>query len=323
MTPLYDRDGWIWLDGDWVAWRDATTHLLTHSLHYGMGCFEGVRAYSGPSGTHLFRAEAHTRRLVESAHILDIPLAFDGQSLIEAQRQCLVHNELQDAYLKPTIFLGAEGLGLRAKGLTTHVMVAAWDLGAYITPQAASVGLRAITASWSRHHVNVTACRSKTNGNYVNSMMALNSAVKADFDETVMLDTEGYVAEASAANIFLLRDGVLHTPPTTSCLQGITRDSVIQLARDVLGTEVVERRITRDELYTADEAFVTGTAAEILPLRELDGRHIGALKGAPAATEPVAADSFTARIQALYQRVTCGDLGDDLRDYASWLTPAG
>ncbi|MDN3553786.1 branched-chain amino acid transaminase [Halomonas almeriensis] len=322
MTPLYDRDGWIWLDGEWLPWRDAMTHLLTHSLHYGMGCFEGVRAYSGASGTQLFRAEAHTRRLVESAHILDIPLSFNSEALIEAQRQCLVRNELKDAYLKPTIFLGAEGLGLRAKGLTTHVMVAAWDLGAYITPEAASVGLRAITASWSRHHVNVTACRAKTNGNYVNSIMALNSAVKAGFDETLMLDTEGYVAEASAANVFMLRDGVLHTPPTTSCLQGITRDSVMHLAREVLDTEVVERRITRDELYTADEAFVTGTAAEILPLRELDGRHIGALKGALAPDQPVAGDSFTAHIQALYHRVTRGDLQDDLTAYANWLTSA-
>ncbi|OBX36044.1 branched-chain-amino-acid aminotransferase [Halomonas elongata] len=200
-------------------------------------------------------------------------------------------------------------------------MVAAWDLGAYISPEAAAIGLRAITSSWARHHVNVSACRAKTNGNYVNSIMALNSAVKAGFDETLMLDTEGYVAEASAANVFLLRDGVLHTPQTTSCLQGITRDSVIRLARDVMGVEVVERRITRDEVYTADEAFVTGTAAEILPLRELDGRHIGALVGAPSPSHPIDESSFTARLQALYRRVTRGELGDGLEGYAEWLTP--
>lgn len=321
MTPLYDRDGWLWLDGEWLPWREATTHLLTHSLHYGMGCFEGVRAYAGPAGTHLFRAEAHTRRLVDSAHILDIPLAFDTEALLEAQRQCLVRNELRDAYLKPTVFLGAEGLGLRAKGLTTHVLVAAWDLGAYISPEAAAIGLRAITSSWARHHVNVSACRAKTNGNYVNSIMALNSAVKAGYDETLMLDTEGYVAEASAANIFLLRDGVLHTPQTTSCLQGITRDSVIRLAREVLGLEVQERRITRDEIYTADEAFVTGTAAEILPLRELDGRRVGVMAGMPPPGEPIPDESVTARLQRLYHRVTRGELDDDLATFGDWLTP--
>ncbi|PRY70693.1 branched-chain amino acid transaminase [Halomonas ventosae] len=322
MTPLYDRDGWIWHDGEWLPWRDARTHMLTHSLHYGMGCFEGVRAYDGPRGTHLFRVAEHTRRLLDSAHALDIPLSFDDEALIEAQRQCLARNGLTNAYLKPTVFLGAEGLGLRAKGLTTHVMIAAWDLGDYISPEAAAIGLRALTSSWARHHVNISLCRAKTNGHYVNSILALNTAVKAGFDETIMLDPEGYVAEASAANVFLLRDGVLHTPEVTSCLQGITRDSVIRLAREVLGIEVRERRITRDELYTADEAFVTGTAAELLPLRELDGRHIGARAGAPPPDKPIAEASLTARLQRLYHRVTRGDLGDDLQGFAGWLTGA-
>jgi branched-chain amino acid aminotransferase len=321
MTPLHDRDGWIWHDGDWLPWRDAKTHLLTHTLHYGMGCFEGVRAYEGPRGTHLFRVAEHTRRLVESAHSLDMPLAVSETELIEAQRQCLPRNNLTNAYLKPTVYFGAEGLGLRAKGLTVHVMIAAWDLGDYISPQAASIGLRALTSSWSRHHVNISLCRAKTNGHYVNSMLALNTAVKAGFDETLMLDPEGYVAEASAANVFLLRDGVLHTPEITSCLQGITRDSVIRLAREVLGIEVRERRITRDELYTADEAFVTGTAAEILPLRELDGRQVGARAGAPPPEHPIAEDSLTSHLQRLFRRVTRGDLGDDLQDFADWLTP--
>lgn len=322
MTPLYDRDGWIWHDGEWLPWRDARTHMLTHSLHYGMGCFEGVRAYAGPQGTHLFRVAEHTRRLLDSAHALDIPLSFDDEALIEAQRQSLARNGLTNAYLKPTVFLGAEGMGLRAKGLTTHVMIAAWDLGDYISPEAAAIGLRALTSSWARHHVNISLCRAKTNGHYVNSILALNTAVKAGFDETIMLDPEGYVAEASAANVFLLRDGVLHTPEVTSCLQGITRDSVIRLAREVLGIEVRERRITRDELYTADEAFVTGTAAELLPLRELDGRHIGARAGAPPPDQPIAEASLTARLQRLYHRVTRGDLGDDLQGFAGWLTDA-
>ena len=320
MTPLYDRDGWIWHDGEWLPWRDAHTHMLTHSLHYGMGCFEGVRAYNGPRGTHLFRVAEHTRRLLDSAHALDIPLSFDDETLIQAQRQCLTRNGLTNAYLKPTVYLGAEGLGLRAKGLTVHVMIAAWDLGDYVSPEAAAIGLRALTSSWARHHVNISLCRAKTNGNYVNSILALNTAVKAGFDETIMLDPEGYVAEASAANVFLLRDGVLHTPEVTSCLQGITRDSVIRLAREVLNIEVQERRITRDELYTADEAFVTGTAAELLPLRELDGRHIGARAGAPPPGQPIAEASLTARLQRLYKQVTRGDLDDDLEGFAGWLT---
>ncbi|MBH8580555.1 branched-chain amino acid transaminase [Bisbaumannia pacifica] len=319
-TPLYDRDGWLWLDGDWLPWREAQTHLLTHSLHYGMGCFEGVRAYAGPGGTHLFRVVEHTRRLLDSAHALDIPLSCSADELIQAQRQCLTKNGLSNAYLKPTVFLGAEGLGLRAKGLTSHVMIAAWDLGDYISPQAARLGLRALTSSWARHHVNISLCRAKTNGHYVNAMLALNTAVKAGFDEAIMLDPEGYVAEASAANVFLLRDGVLHTPEVTSCLQGITRDSVIRLAREVLGMEVRERRITRDELYLADEAFLTGTAAELLPLRELDGRHIGARAGAPAVGEPIADDSLTARLQALYRRVTRGELAPELAAFRDWLT---
>ena len=322
MTPLYDRDGWLWQDGEWLAWRDARTHLLTHSLHYGMGCFEGVRAYAGPNGTHLFRVAEHTRRLLDSAHALDIPLFFDADTLVQAQRQCLARNGLINAYLKPTVYLGAEGLGLRAKGLTTHLMIPAWDLGEYISAEAAAIGLRALTSSWARHHVNISLCRAKTNGHYVNSMLALNTAVKAGFDETIMLDPEGYVAEASAANVFLLRDGVLHTPEVTSCLQGITRDSVICLAREVLGIEVRERRITRDELYIADEAFVTGTAAEILPLRELDGRHIGARAGAPPPGRPIAEASLTARLQRLYHDVTRAKSGPALEAFGAWLTPA-
>lgn len=322
MTPLFDRDGWLWHDGDWLAWRDAHTHLLTHSLHYGLGCFEGVRAYAGPKGTRLFRVAEHTRRLLDSAHVLDIPLSYDADTLIQAQRQCLERNDLTNAYLKPTVYLGAEGLGLRARGLSTHVMIPAWDLGDYISPEAASIGLRALTSSWARHHVNISMCRAKTNGHYVNSMLALNTAVKAGFDETIMLDPEGYVAEASAANVFLLRDGVLHTPEVTSCLQGITRDSVIRLTREVLGIEVQERRITRDELYIADEAFVTGTAAEILPLRELDGRHIGARAGAPAADRPIPRESLTARLQRLYRDVTRGQPGPATEAFGDWLTPA-
>ncbi|MFC2992051.1 branched-chain amino acid transaminase [Halomonas tibetensis] len=323
MTPLDDRDGWIWMDGEWLPWREARVHVLTHTLHYGMGCFEGVRAYAGHHGSHLFRVAEHTRRLADSAYALDMPLPFDEAAIIAAQRECLARNDLTNAYLKPTVFFGSEGLGLRAKGLSVHVMIAAWDLGNYISADAASIGLRAMTSSWARHHVNISLCRAKTNGHYVNAMLALNTAVKAGFDETIMLDPEGYLAEASAANVFLLRDGVLHTPEVTSCLQGITRDSVIRLAREVLGVEVRERRITRDELYTADEAFLTGTAAEILPLRELDGRHIGGRAGAPPPGHPIEVNSLTARLQRLYRRVACGELDGELQAFRGWLTPVG
>ncbi|QJQ94640.1 MULTISPECIES: branched-chain amino acid transaminase [Halomonadaceae] len=324
MTPLYDRDGHIWHNGEWLPWREAQVHLLTHTLHYGLGCFEGVRAYHGPRGTHLFRVAEHTRRLLDSTHSLDMPLEWTAEQLIETQRECIRRNGLTNAYLKPTVYFGAEGMGLRATGLTTNVMVAGWDLGDYLTAEKAKIGLRLLTSSWARHHVNISLCRAKTNGHYVNSILALNTAIKAGFDDTLMLDPEGYVAEASAANVFMLRDGVLHTPEITSCLQGITRDSVIRLAREVLGVEVSERRITRDELYTADEAFLTGTAAEILPLRELDGRHVGGrIAGAPRVDEPIGDASVTARLQRLYRRVVRGDLGDDLTAYEGWLTAAG
>lgn len=311
MDSISDRDGWFWLNGEFLPWREAKGHLLTHTLHYGMGCFEGVRAYGGPHGSHLFRVEAHTRRLLDSAHSLDMPLVYSAEQLIDAQREALRRNDLHDAYLKPTVFFGAEGMGLRAQGLSVNVMIPAWYLGHYISAEAVEEGLRVLTSSWSRHHVNISLCRAKTNGHYVNSMLALNTAVKAGFDETLMLDPEGYVAEGSAENVFLVRDGVLHTPEVTSCLQGITRDSVITLARERLGMTVHERRITRDELYTADEAFFTGTAAEILPIRELDGRAIGQESLRP----------LTRELQRLYQRLVRSELGEDLKAYRDWLLP--
>ncbi len=311
MKPLSELDGWFWLNGEFIPWGEAKGHLLTHTLHYGMGCFEGVRAYDGPAGPHLFRVREHTRRLLDSVHALDMPLEYSADTLVEAQRQAVKRNNLTDAYAKPTVYYGAEGLGLRAKGLTVNVMIPAWHLPHYISAEAPRVGLRVLTSSWARHHVNISLCRAKTNGHYVNSMLALNTAVKAGFDETLMLDPEGYVAEGSAENVFLLRDGVLHTPEVTSCLQGITRDTVITLARERLGIEVRERRITRDELYIADEAFFTGTAAEILPIRELDGRRVGRGEGRPV----------TEQLQQLYHRLVRGDLGEDLQAYRDWLYP--
>lgn len=311
MASISDRDGWLWQDGEWKAWREAQTHVLTHTLHYGMGCFEGVRAYAGASGRHLFRADDHTRRLVDSAHVLDIPLTHTQDELVVLQGEAVRRNGLDSAYIKPTVYLGAEGMGLRAAGLSTHIIVPAWSLGAYISSTAAEKGLRVLTSSWHRQHVNVSPCRAKTNGHYVNSMLALDTAVKAGFDETLMLDPQGYVAEGSAENVFLVRDGVLHTPAVTSCLQGITRDTVITLARERLGLRVEERLITRDELYIADEAFFTGTAAEILPIRELDGRTIGHAGDYPIVRE----------LQRLYHRLVRGDWGDDLEAYRDWLRP--
>jgi len=322
MTSMHDRDGWIWNNGNWLPWREATTHMLNHTLHYGMGCFEGVRAYQGATGTHIFRLHDHTRRLIDSAHSLDMNLEWSIEALNQVQCAAVVRNGLANAYIKPTVYFGSEGMGLRAQGLSTNIMIPAWDLGDYLSPEAARIGLSALTSSWSRHHVNISLCRAKTNGHYVNSMLALNTAVKAGFDETLMLDPEGYVAEASAANVFLWRDGCLHTPEITSCLQGITRDTVIELARKVLKVEVRERRITRDELYTADEAFLTGTAAEILPLRRLDGRVIGNRSTGLSDPEQAIGDAtITAQLQRLYHRLVRGDLGEDLSSFSAWLTP--
>ena len=313
MASISELDGWFWLNGNFIPWGEAKGHLLTHTLHYGMGCFEGVRAYDGPAGPHLFRVQDHTRRLLDSAHILDMDVAYSAEDLAEAQREAVRRNHLTDAYAKPTVYFGAEGMGLRAQGLSVNVMIPAWHLPHYISATAAQEGLRVLTSSWARHHVNISMCRAKTNGHYVNSMMALNTAVKAGYDETLMLDPEGYVAEGSAENIFLVRDGVLHTPEVTSCLQGITRDTVMTLARERLGIDVRERRITRDELYIADEAFFTGTAAEILPIRELDGRRVGRGEGRPVTEE----------LQQLYHRLVRGDLEHDLKAYRDWLYPVG
>ena len=311
MQPISELEGWFWLNGKFIPWGEARGHLLTHTLHYGMGCFEGVRAYDGPGGPQLFRVQDHTRRLLDSAHALDMPLDYSAEALVEAQREAVRRNKLTDAYVKPTVYFGAEGMGLRAQGLSVNLMIPAWHLPHYISADAPRVGLRVLTSSWARHHVNISLCRAKTNGHYVNSILALNTAVKAGFDETLMLDPEGYVAEGSAENVFLLRDGVLHTPEVTSCLQGITRDTVMTLARERLGIEVRERRITRDELYTADEAFFTGTAAEILPIRELDGRRVGRGAGRPV----------TEQLQQLYRRLVRGELEQDLLAYRDWLCP--
>jgi branched-chain amino acid aminotransferase len=286
---MADRDGVIWFDGEMCPWREATTHVLTHTLHYGMGVFEGVRAYDAEQGTAVFRLKEHTDRLFRSAHILQMPMPYDKSTLNEAQLAVVRENNLQSAYLRPMCFYGSEGMGLRADNLKVHVIVAAWEWGAYLGKENLEKGIRIRTSSFTRHHVNITMCKAKANGNYMNSMLALNEALTCGYDEAMMLDNEGYVAEGSGENIFIVRNGVLYTPDLTSALEGVTRDTIMVLAREE-GLEIREKRITRDEVYVADEAFFTGTAAEVTPIREVDNRTIGSGGRGPV----------TARLQTLY-----------------------
>lgn len=273
-TSFSDRDGFIWNDGQLVPWREATVHVLTHSLHYGMAAFEGVRAYKAAKGTAIFRLQDHTDRLFESAHILRMKMLFDRDTINQAQCEVLRANNLESGYLRPIVFYGSEGMGLRADNLSTHVMIAAWDWGAYLGADGIKNGIRVKTSSFARLHVNVAMCRAKACGHYTNSILALQEALDNGADEALLLDTNGYVMEGSGENIFVVQNNRVITPNLTSALDGITRRTVIQLL-DEMGYEVQERMITRDEIYIADEAFFTGTAAEVTPIRELDSRAIG------------------------------------------------
>lgn len=279
-----DRDGVIWLDGEMVDWRDANIHVLTHTLHYGMGVFEGVRAYNTPKGPAIFRLQEHTDRLFRSAHILRMPMPFDKETINQANIKAVAENNLDSAYIRPMVFYGSEGMGLRADNLESHVMVAAWSWGSYLGDDGLEKGIRIRTSSYTRHHVNITMCKAKANGNYMNSMLALREALECGYDEALLLDNEGYVAEGSGENIFIVRNNKIYTPDLTSALEGITRETVVQLANES-GYEVIEKRITRDEVYVADEAFFTGTAAEVTPIREVDGRTIGSGSRGPITKE--------------------------------------
>jgi len=293
---MEDRDGVIWFDGEMVPWRDAKVHVLTHSLHYGMGVFEGIRAYQTKNkDTAIFRLQEHTRRLFDSAHILGISIPYDQQTINEACRAAVRENKLDSAYIRPLCFYGSEGMGLRADNLKVHVMIAAWHWGAYLGAEGIEKGIRIHTSSYTRHHVNITMCKAKATGNYMNSMLALQEALAGGYDEALLLDTEGYVAEGSGENIFIVRDGILYTPDLTSALAGITRATIFTFA-DELDLTIREKRISRDEVYIADEAFFTGTAAEVTPIRELDGRTIGEGKRGP----------ITERLQTLYFDVVHG-----------------
>lgn len=284
-----DRDGVIWLDGEFVPWRDAKIHVLTHTLHYGLGVFEGVRAYKAEKGTAIFRMHEHTERLFRSAKIMRMTMPFGKNVINEACIMSVRNNNLETAYIRPMCFYGSEGMGLRADNLKTHVMVAAWSWGSYLGKDGLEKGIRIKTSSYTRHHVNISMCKAKANGNYMNSMLALQEALDCGYDEALLLDNEGYVSEGSGENIFIVRNNQLITPELTSALEGITRDTIIKMAQDE-GIEVREKRITRDEIYIADEAFFTGTAAEVTPIREMDGRVIG-----NGARGPV-----TERLQQLY-----------------------
>jgi branched-chain amino acid aminotransferase len=304
---MADRDGVIWMDGELVPWREAKVHVLTHTFHYGLGVFEGVRAYKTEDrGTCVFRLKEHTDRLFNSAHILAMDIPFNREELNQAQRQVVRENNLDEGYLRPMCFYGSEGMGLRADNLKTHVMIAAWDWPSYMEPEARDRGIKVRTSSYTRHHVNITMCKAKANGNYINSMMALKEALDSGCEEALLLDNEGYVAEGSGENIFIVRDEKIYTPELTSCLAGITRDAIFNFAKE-LGYDIIERRITRDEVYVADEAFFTGTAAEVVPIRELDVRTIGAGSRGP----------LTETLQTMYFDQVKGRR----TQYPEWLTP--
>ena len=304
-SSMADRDGVIWYDGKMVNWRDATTHVLTHTLHYGMGVFEGVRAYKTDKGTAIFRLKEHTDRLFRSAHILQMKMPFTKEEMMEAQKAAVRENNLESAYMRPMAFYGAEAMGISAKTLSTHVIVAAWKWGAYMGQEALDNGIRVKTSSFSRHHVNITMCKAKANGNYMNSILAHQEAAQDGYDEALLLDVDGFVAEGSGENVFIVRNGKLITPDLTSALEGITRDTIVQLAGEI-GLQVVEKRITRDEVYSADEAFFTGTAAEVTPIRELDNRAIGEGKRGP----------ITEKLQTMYFDIVKGKSAK----HAHWLT---
>lgn len=284
-----DRDGTIWLDGEFLPWREAKIHVLTHTLHYGMGVFEGLRAYATADGTAIFRLREHCERMHRSAYILNMKIPFSVEQLMEAICEVVRRNKLGSGYIRPMAFYGAEGMGIRADNLSVHVTVAAWEWGTYLGEENLKKGIRVRVSSYARHHVNVSMCRAKANGHYINSMLALQEAVDTGYDEALMLDTNGFVMEGTGENLFIVRDGVVYTPDLTSALDGITRNAVIQFIGE-LGLKLVEKRITRDEVYICDEAFFTGTAAEVVPIRELDNRSIGSGSRGP----------ITEKIQTLF-----------------------
>jgi branched-chain amino acid aminotransferase len=303
---MADRDGMIWYDGKLVPWREATTHVLTHSLHYGLSVFEGVRAYKTVDGTAIFRLAEHTDRLFNSGRIYLMQIPYSKDEIMAAQREVVRANKLESCYLRPIAFYGSEKMGVSPKGAKVHVAIAAWPWGAYLGADALEKGIRVKTSSFARHHVNVTMSRAKFAGTYANSILANQEATMDGYDEALLLDVDGFVAEGSGENIFVVKNGKLYEPELTSALVGITRDSIITVARE-FGLEVESRRLTRDDIYIADEAFFTGTAAEVTPIRELDNRPIGSGQCGP----------ITKKLQAAFFDIVNGRNPK----YKSWLTP--
>ncbi|EGI77022.1 branched-chain amino acid transaminase [Hylemonella gracilis] len=305
-TSMADRDGKIWFDGKLVEWRDAKVHVLTHTLHYGCGAFEGVRAYNTVNGTAIFRLQEHTERLLNSAKILRMNVPFTAEQINEAQKEVVRVNKLQSCYIRPLTWIGDKKLGVSPKGNTIHLMVAAWEWGAYLGEEGLKRGIRVKTSSYARHHVNITMTQAKAVSNYSNSILANMEATEDGYDEALLLDTAGFVAEGAGENIFVIKGGVIYTPDLSAgALNGITRNTVLHIAKD-LGLDVVQKRITRDEVYIADEAFFTGTAAEVTPIRELDRVQIGA-----GARGPV-----TEKIQSAFFDIVNGRNAK----YAHWLS---
>ena len=302
---MADRDGFIWYDGKLVPWRDATTHVLTQSLHYGLAVFEGVRAYKTVSGTAIFRLKEHTDRLFNSAHIYRMPMPYDKATLMEAHKEVVRSNKLESCYLRPIAFYGSEKMGVSPRGAATHVSIAAWPWGAYLGEEGMERGIRVKTSSYSRHHVNVNMARAKFAGTYANSILANMEATEDGYDEALLLDVDGFVAEGAGENLFVIKDGVIYEPEIASALMGITRNTVITLAAE-LGYKVIAKRLTRDDIYIADEAFFTGTAAEVTPIRELDNRTIGTGSRGP----------ITTKIQSLFFDVVNGKVPA----HADWLS---
>jgi len=305
-ASMADRDGWIWYDGKLVPWRDATTHVLTHSLHYGLAVFEGVRAYKTVDGTAIFRLKEHTERLFNSAHIYMMKIPYGREALMAAHAEVVRANKLESCYIRPIAFYGSEKMGVSPKGAKVHVAIAAWPWGAYLGAEGLEKGIRIKTSSHARHHVNVSMCRAKYSGTYANSILANVEATEHGYDEGLLLDVDGFVAEGAGENLFVIKNRRIFEPELTSALMGITRETVIQLAAD-FGYEVTARRITRDDLYIADEAFFTGTAAEVTPIREVDRRTIGAGRRGP----------ITRKIQTAFFDLVNGRN----KKYQQWLTP--
>ena len=302
---MSDRDGLIWMNGKFVPWRDASVHVLTHTLHYGMGVFEGIRCYQIEDGGAVFRLGDHIERLFNSAKIFEIKIPYDENSIHDTILDLIIKNSLKSCYIRPLVFYGSEKMGLSTKGCSVNVAIAAWPWGTYLGDNGLRHGIKVKTSSFNRHHVNSALVRAKACGYYINSILAHQEVARYGYDEALILDTDGYVSEGAGENIFIVRKGNLITTDLSTCLEGITRDTVISLAKE-LGICILEKRITRDEVYSAEEAFFTGTAAEITPIVSLDDRIIGTGKRG----------AVTKKLQDFFFEIVNGNN----KSYKKWLT---